>query len=264
MSDKKTLIVGNWKMNLNASQASLLVQRLHEHIPTHKDLEVVLAPAYLYLQPLNVQLDHRKFKMSAQDAYYKDEGAYTGQVSFTMLRGLTSYCIIGHSERRHVFNESLDDTAKKVAASYRNGIIPILCVGETKYEKLAGETNQVIHDQLVSALANVTSEEVEKLVVAYEPVWAIGSGDNADPKDVAKVVKIIKNNINQLYGQVASDDVRVLYGGSVKPDTASGYLRLKEIDGLLVGGASLNYRSFSEIVNDAYSIKRKLHTSKDH
>lgn len=262
-NNKKTLIAGNWKMNLNASQASLLVQRLQEKIALHKDVEIVLAPPSLYLQPLSVQLDHRKFKLASQDAYFIDEGAYTGEISFTMLRGIVSYAIIGHSERRHIFNESLDDVTKKVAAAYRNGIKPILCVGETKIERLSGETNQVIHDQVVSALANVTSDEVDDLVVAYEPVWAIGTGDNAKPSDVAAVARVIRHNISELYGKNAAANVRVLYGGSVNPDTATGYIRLPEIDGLLVGGASLNYHSFCDIVEDSYKIKRSLHTAKD-
>jgi triosephosphate isomerase len=260
---KKTLIAGNWKMNLTAAQASLLVQRLHEKIQSHKDIEIVLAPPMLHLQPLSVQLDHRKFKLASQDAYFKDEGAYTGQVSFTMLRNLVSYGLVGHSERRHVFNESLDDVTQKVAAAFRNDITPILCVGETKMDKLAKETNQVLHDQVVTALANVTSEDVKNIVIAYEPVWAIGTGDNAKPSDVAAAVRVIRNNIAELYGVKASESVRVLYGGSVTADTASGYLRLPEIDGLLVGGASLNYHSFSDIVDTAYRIKRNINTVRD-
>lgn len=260
---KKTLIAGNWKMNLTVAQASLLVQRLHEKIQTHKDIEVVLAPPMLHLQPLSLQVDHRKFKLAAQDAYYKDEGAYTGQISFTMLRHLVSYGIIGHSERRHIFNESLDEVTQKVAAAFRNGITPILCVGETKIDRLSKETNQVLHDQVVTALANVTSEDVKDIVIAYEPVWAIGTGDNAKPSDVAAAARVIRHNIAELYGVKASETVRILYGGSVTADTASGYLRLPEIDGLLVGGASLNYHSFSDIVDSAYRIKRNIHTVRD-
>jgi triosephosphate isomerase len=250
-------------MNLTVGQASLLVQRLHEKIQSHKDIEVVLAPTMLHLQPISVQLDHRKFKLASQDAYYKDEGAYTGQVSFTMLRNLVSYGIVGHSERRHVFNESLDDVTQKVAAAFRNDITPILCVGETKIDRLSKETNQVLHDQVVTALANVTSEDVKNIVIAYEPVWAIGTGDNAKPSDVTAAVRVIRNNIAELYGAKTAESVRVLYGGSVTADTASGYLRLPEIDGLLVGGASLNYHSFSDIVDTAYRVKRNINTVRD-
>jgi triosephosphate isomerase len=260
---KKTLIAGNWKMNLTVGQASLLVQRLHEKIHSHNDIEIVLAPTMLQLQPISVQIDHRKFKLASQDAYFKDEGAYTGQVSFTMLRNLVTYGIIGHSERRHIFNETLDDVTQKVAAAFRNGITPILCVGETKIDRLSKETNQVLHDQVVTALANVTSEDVKNIVIAYEPVWAIGTGDNAKPSDVTAAVRVIRNNISELYGVKTAQSVRVLYGGSVTADTASGYLRLPEIDGLLVGGASLNYHAFSDIVDSAYRIKRNINTVRD-
>lgn len=249
---RKTLIVGNWKMNLNVSQASLLVHRLHEHIQIHRDIEVVLTPTMLQLQPLSLQIDRRKFKLAAQNAYYKDEGAYTGEVSFTQLHDLVHYVLVGHSERRHIFNESLQDVKAKVAAAFRNEIIPILCVGETHTERLAGETNQVLNDQVVSALANVTATEVETLVIAYEPVWAIGTGDIAKPHQASAAARVIRHNISELYGSKAAESVRILYGGSVTADVSSGFLQAPGIDGLLVGGASLNYKQFSGIVDSAY------------
>lgn len=255
---RKILIAGNWKMNLNASQASLLVSRLQERIKIHRDVEVVLAPNALVLQGLSLQVDHRKFHLCAQDAYHKDEGAFTGQVSFTMLAGLVRYALVGHSERRHVFNESLKETQLKVAAAYRNNITPILCVGETRTERLAGETNQVLHDQVISALANITADEAETLVVAYEPVWAIGTGEVAKPDQATKAAHVIRDNIAALYGKKVAESVRVLYGGSVNPDVASGFLRAKGIDGLLVGGASLNYHQFSDIVEAAHRKKHGL------
>ena len=138
--NRKILIVGNWKMNLNVAQASLLVQRLHQRIKIHRGVEIVLAPTMLTLQPVSTEIDRRKFRLSAQDAYSKDEGAYTGQVSFAMLRDLVSYCIIGHSERRIYFNETLDTVKEKVSAAVRNEITPILCIGETKIERQSGET----------------------------------------------------------------------------------------------------------------------------
>jgi triosephosphate isomerase len=259
---KKILIAANWKMHLNASQASLLAHRLHERIKIHRDIEVVLAPSMLALQPLSLQMDRRKFKLAAQNAFYKDEGAYTGEVSFTMLRDLVHYCIIGHSERRNVFNESDDDITNKVAAAYRNEITPILCVGETKTERTDGETNQVLHDQIITALANITSLEVEKLVIAYEPVWSVGTGNFAKPFQIESAIKVIRNNISELYGQKAADDVRILYGGSVRSDLALGYLNTTGVDGLLVGESSLNYQQFAGIVDAAY---RKIHklTPKD-
>ena len=261
--NKKFLIVGNWKMNLTTTQASLLVHRLSENIKIHKNIEVVLAPTMLTLQPISLQIDHRKFKLASQDAYFIDEGAYTGQVSFTMLKNLVKYGIIGHSERRHIFGESLETVTKKVAAAYRNNIIPILCVGETNTERLAGETNQVIHDQVETALANITSEDITSLVIAYEPVWAIGTGSVATPDQASSVAKVIRNDISELYGSEAAGRVRILYGGSVKPDLVSGFLRDPQIDGLLVGGASLNYRQFADIVTGANRVAHNLKLKED-
>lgn len=248
---RRILIVGNWKMHLNASQASLLLHRLQERIKIHRDIEVVLAPTMLTLQPLSVQLDRRKFRLASQDAYYQDEGAYTGEVSFTMLRDLVHYGIVGHSERRHIFNESLEMIRDKVAAAVRNGITPILCVGETKHERDEGEAKQVLHDQLVSALSNLTKAEVGGMVIAYEPVWAIGTGDVAKPQQAQEAVDYIRGYIKSVFGTKASEDVRILYGGSTVPDVVHGFLDVSGIDGFLVGGASLNYHSFSEIVASA-------------
>lgn len=244
-------------MHLNVSQASLLIHRLSERIKIHRDIEVVLAPSMLVLQPLSVQLDRRKFRLAAQNAYHKDEGAYTGEVSFTMLQELVHYAIIGHSERRHIFGENHRLIRDKVAACVRNGITPILCVGETKDERTARETSRVLHDQLTSAVSNLTADEVSNMVIAYEPVWAISNGANyahhdiAKPDEVAKAVKTIRHNIYELYGKKASTAVRVLYGGSSNAENARAYLEVDGVDGLLPGGASLNYHEFAGMVDAA-------------
>ena len=251
---KRILIVGNWKMNLNASQSSLLLHRLHERVKIRRDIEVVLAPSMLVLQPLSIQIDRRKFRLAAQNAHHKDEGAYTGEVSFTMLRDLVHYVIIGHSERRYKFGESLSDVKAKVAACVRNEITPILCVGETAQEKQDGETKQVLHDQVTTALANLTAREVEKIVIAYEPVWALSNGadylHHATPKpgEIASAIEVIRHNIAHMYGDKAGRKVRVLYGGSANATSARGLLETEGVDGLLVGGASLNYHEFSNII----------------
>lgn len=255
---KKTLIAGNWKMHLNTMQSSILLHRLQERIRIYRDVEVVLAPSMLVLQPLSLQLDRRKFRLAAQNAYHKDSGAYTGEVSFTMLRELVHYAIIGHSERRHVFNENLDLIADKVTASVRNGITPILCVGETKTERLAGHTKRVIHDQVMTALKGLTSEDIHDLVIAYEPVWAIGTGEVAKPDQADQAIQFIRHNISELYGKRASERVRVLYGGSVVPEVTRGFLEIEGVDGLLVGGASINYHQFSSIVDTAYRLRHEL------
>jgi len=250
---RKILIVGNWKMNLTVHEASVLVNRLAQKIPIYKGVEVVLAPNSLVLQPISMEVDHRKFHLAAQNAYYKDEGAFTGEVSFAMLRGMVSYCIIGHSERRIYFNESLELIRDKVAAAVRNDIVPILCVGETKEERLAGETRQVLHDQLTCALNNLTSEDIENIVIAYEPVWAISTfeGEQAKPSEVADRLSQVRYEISELYGKKSADNVRVLYGGSVNKDTILSYLELKGCDGALVGAASLNYQQFSAMTEIA-------------
>jgi len=254
---RRLLIVGNWKMHLNASQAALLLHRLEETIKIQRDIEVVLAPPMLTLQPLSVHLDRRKFRLAAQNAYFKDEGAFTGEVSFTMLRDLVHYVIIGHSERRHIFNEDLPMIRDKVAACIRNDITPILCVGETKQEKDDGETKQVMHDQLMTALSNLTAEEVENMVIAYEPVWAIGTGDVATPDQAKMAVDYIRSYVADVFGKPAAKGLRILYGGSVVPDVVHGFLNVEGVDGFLVGGASLNYHSFSSIVNSAHRWQRE-------
>lgn len=253
----RTLIIANWKMHLNTSQASLLLHRLHERIKIHRDIEVVLAPSMLVLQPLSMQVDRRKFRLAAQNAFHKDEGAFTGEVSYTMLQDLVHYAIIGHSERRIYFNESLDVVRDKVAAAVRNGITPVLCIGETHDERHNGETKQVLHDQIVSALSNLTASDVEDIVIAYEPVWAISTfgGELAKPSDIQEQFNFIRHQVRELYGAKAAKNVRVLYGGSVDDQIARGYLELDGCNGVLVGSASLNYHKFSGIVDAAYRVQ---------
>jgi triosephosphate isomerase (TIM) len=260
---RKILIVGNWKMHLNTSQASLLVHRLHERIDIHRDIEVVLAPPMLTLQPLSLQIDRRKFRLAAQNAYWRDEGPFTGEVSFTMLRDLVHYSLVGHSERRHVFGENLEMVRDKTAAAVRNEITPILCVGETKTDREEGETKQVLHDQLMSALTNLTPGEVADMVIAYEPVWAISDGNNfkdhvmAKPGEVETAVKYIRSYVRDVFGSRAGKEVRILYGGSTVPEIVAGFLDVPGVDGFLVGGASLNYHLFSEIVSAAHRWQRQ-------
>ncbi len=260
---RKILVVGNWKEHLNVSQSSLLVHRLHERIRIHRDVELVLAPTMLALQPMSLQIDRRKFRLAAQNAYHVDEGQFTGEVSFAMLQDLVHYAIIGHSDRRYKFDESLDEVRSKMAACVRSRITPILCVGETKVERLEGETSRVIHDQVVTALSNLTAIEVRDIVIAYEPVWALSTGsdflhhETPKPDQIQKAVETIRHNIKELYGVKASHHVRVLYGGSTNASTAYDLMSIPGVDGLLVGGASLNYHEFSNMVESAYRLQRK-------
>ncbi len=256
---RKMLIVGNWKMNLNVSQAGNLVHQLHEHIKTQRNVEVVIAPSMLALQPVSLLIDRRRFRLAAQDAYYVDEGAYTGEVSFAMLHELVHYAIVGHSERRLYFQESLDIVRDKVASSIRNEISPILCIGENKRERQAGEAKQVIHDQLTTALSDLTNTDIESVVIAYEPVWAISTfdGEIAKPDEIESTIAFIRKQIADLYGQHCAKTIRVLYGGSVDDQIAGGYLALDGCDGALVGSASLNYYKFAEIVAIAERLQAK-------
>lgn len=253
----KKLIIANWKMNLTVGEASLFIHKLGGLVEHHRDVEIVLAPTMLALQPVSLQIHHHNFKLAAQNFYWRDDGAFTGEVSASQLRGLVQYGLVGHSERRHIFGEFGKDIRNKVQAAYRNNIVPVLCVGETAGERASGETSDILHDQLVGGLSNVTSEEVEQLVVAYEPVWAIGTGNNATPADVEYAATAIRSQIRHLFGAEAAKKVRVLYGGSVTGDNAASYLATPGIDGLLIGGASLNVHTFAAIVDQAHKDKQK-------
>lgn len=254
MARDKKLIIGNFKMNLNVHEASLYLHKLESLIKVHRDVEVVLAPTMLALQSLSIQINRRQFKLAAQNFYWRDHGAFTGEVSANQLRGVVDYGLVGHSERRHIFHETDKDTRAKVQAAIRNGIKPVLCVGETAHERALGETNDVIHDQLIGGLANITAEDLERVIIAYEPVWAIGTGQNANPIDVTSAIKAIRSQIRHLYGSKQADSIQVLYGGSVTSDSAADYLSLSEVDGLLVGGASLDPYGFNDIIEKAHQI----------
>ena len=251
---RRMMIVGNWKMHLTVHESSLMVHRLNERIMAHRDLEVVLAPNMIALQPLSLEIDRRKFRLAAQNGFQKDEGAFTGEVSFTALRELVHYAIIGHSERRIYFHETLDIVRDKVAAAVRNKIIPMLFIGETYEERRAGETKQVLHDQLTTALSDLTASDVENMVVVYEPVWAISTfgGILAKPYEAEEAMRRIRYEIGELYGKRAAEMVRILYGGSVDDQIVRGYLEVEDCDGVVPGHASLNYHKFIAIVDSAY------------
>lgn len=257
MATDKKLIIGNWKMNLDMQESSLYLHKLANLVKNRRDVEVVLAPTLLTLQSLSLQVNLRQFKLAAQNFYWRDSGTYTGEVSASMLRGIVQYALVGHSERRHIFNESDKDVRNKVAAAIRNNIRPVLCIGETAWEHASGETHDVLHDHLVGGLANITSEELDQVVIAYEPVWAISAGLDSQPVTVAPsevkaAVISIRSQIEHLYGKKAAESVQVLYGGSVTADSVADYLAIPGVDGLLVGGASLNANTFNEILKKAH------------
>lgn len=251
----KKLIIANWKMNLGVNDGSLFVHKLDTLIGAHPNVEVVIAPTMLALQPLHLQVQHHHFNLAAQNFYWRDSGAFTGEVSAAQLRGLVQYGLVGHSERRHIFGERNKLLRDKVQAAFRNEFVPVLCVGETAGERADNETNDVLHDQLVGGLANITSEEAEKLVIAYEPVWAIGTGKIPTPGDIERAVRAIRSQVKHLFGDTTAKAVRVLYGGSVTTDNTEAILGANGVDGLLVGGASLDVHAFAEIIKKAHGTK---------
>lgn len=254
---RKKYIIANWKMNFTTGEASIYLDKLSKRIQPTRKVQIVLAPSTISLQPLSLQINRRQFKLSAQNFYWREYGAYTGEVALSQIRGFVDYAIVGHSERRYVFNESEEDIAQKVAAAIRSNITPILCIGETALDRKEGETAAAIYSQLTSGLHEVSKEDISKVIIAYEPVWAISSNKNAKPAkpiDIVEAERIIRKHIAKLYGKEASEEITVLYGGSVNKDTAPAYLQLEGIDGLLIGNASLIADQFCAIVETAKGV----------
>jgi len=249
------IVVGNWKMNLNPGEASLLVHRLEDKIKPNPDTEVVICPPFIDLYPIAKDLDHTKLKLGAQNIHYLDHGPFTGEISPAMLKGLASYAIIGHSERR-AMGEDDHLIAKKMAAAIRNDITPILCIGESLHDRQHGLSAKVVVDQLTADLKDLTAEDIANIVIAYEPVWAIGTGTPATPEQIRPLITAIRTTIEELYGEAASAGVRVLYGASVAPEFVKDILSIHGIDGLLPGGASLNYEEFAAIVKAVQSLSK--------
>ena len=254
----KTYIVGNWKLNFTIGEASIYLHKLLKSLPNYRDIEVVVAPSTIALQPLSLQIDRHKMKLAAQNAFYRDYGAFTGETAFSQLRGLVDYAIIGHSERRYIFREDYKMVAKKVAAAIRNKITPILCIGETESERAFGETADVIRDQLIGGLSEVADDDLDKVIIAYEPVWAISSTKAAKlaaPDEIAEVVELIRKNLAEVYGAKLSEQVPVLFGGSVNPSNAGAYLMVPGVNGLLMGGSSLILSEFTDIIETAKRVR---------
>jgi triosephosphate isomerase len=247
------LIVGNWKMNFTPEEAVSYTETLEAKLPTSAHTTVVICPSTISLYPVRQALKTKNLGIGAQNIYFADSGAYTGETSATMLIGIAKYAIIGHSERRSM-GEYDKLIAKKVAAALRNDIIPILCVGETLDERHHDLSTKVVMDQLTSDLHDLTASDVAKIVIAYEPVWAIGTGEFAVPDQVTPMVSAIRSTVEDLYGEEGGVGIKVLYGGSVNPDNSMSYLKVEGVDGLLIGGASLVEADFSRIVAIAESL----------
>ena len=253
----KKYIVGNWKMNLNVHESSLFAAKLAQVLPIRRDVEAVICPSFLSLQPISLQISHRQMKLGAQNCYWRDEGAFTGEISAAQLRGLAQYVIIGHSERRYIFSEDDRDIRFKVQAALRNCIRPILCVGETEMERSDGDAEHVLCDQVASGLMNVSSEELDQVLIAYEPVWAVGSTKPATNEEIAEAAKVIRTQIEHMFGKSAASIVPILYGGSSNLENGKEILSIKGIDGLLLGRSSLIAPEFAGLVNAAAEVSRE-------
>lgn len=246
---RKKVIAGNWKMNKNPEEAK---KYLEEFIPLVKDTdaEVILCAPYLDLKCMVKHASESNVKIGAQNMHWEETGAYTGEISGSMLKSIgVEYVIIGHSERRQYFAETDETVNKKIKSAFANELKPIVCVGETLEEREQGKTKEVITTQTRLALEGLTNEQVENTIIAYEPIWAIGTGKTATSEDANNSIKEIRDEICKIYGQNTSDRVIIQYGGSVKPTNAKELFNTSDIDGALVGGASLKPEDFAGIVN---------------
>jgi triosephosphate isomerase len=248
---RKIYIIGNWKMNFSPGEASLYLHRLSDRIQPSRSVNVILAPSSISLQSLSLQINRRQFKLAAQNFYWQDFGAYTGETSISQLRGIVDYAIIGHSERRHIFRETDKDVRAKMAAAIRNNIRPVLCIGETADERKHGETKDALHDQLVGGLQDVADVDINKCIIAYEPVWAIGTGVTASNEQAQEACKLIRDRLAALYGKAAADAITIQYGGSMNAGNAAELLAKEDVDGGLIGGASLKAGDFGVIIKAA-------------
>ncbi|MEY4401166.1 MAG: triose-phosphate isomerase [Actinomycetota bacterium] len=252
-SERVPIVSGNWKMNNNHFEAIQCIQKL-AYLLQKEDfeaVEVTVHPPFTDLRSIQtlIDADELRFKLGAQNCHPEDKGAFTGEVSPVFLAKLgVNYVIVGHSERREIFGESDEFVAKKVAAVQRHGMTPILCVGETLSEREAGTTVDKVRRQVRVALEKRTSEQVKSMVIAYEPIWAIGTGKNSTPVDAQEVIAAIREEVGNVVSKPAAQAVRIQYGGSVKAGTAADFMRQPDIDGLLVGGASLDPTEFARIV----------------
>ncbi|MCD8483992.1 MAG: triose-phosphate isomerase [Verrucomicrobia bacterium] len=251
---RKYLIAGNWKMNKTAAEGVELIKEIDQLIGTQTEVTAVVCPPFTAIESAAKALEGSNVQLGAQNMYPKAEGAYTGEVSPVMLRSLfCTYVILGHSERREYFSESDAFINTKVLAALESSLKPILCVGETLAEREAEKTFDVVKSQLVNGLQGVTAEHADNLVIAYEPVWAIGTGKTATPEMAQEVHAMIRSELSALLGAAAAAKIRILYGGSMKPGNAAELLDQPDIDGGLIGGASLQAKSFVELVEIAKS-----------
>ncbi|MBT9139673.1 MAG: Triosephosphate isomerase [Dehalococcoidia bacterium] len=247
------IIAANWKMHKTSEEATTFVNQLGNQLKAEVALEIVLCPPYPLLALIAESCQKYGFKLAAQNMYWETAGAFTGEVSPLLLKDLgVQYVILGHSERRQIFGETDQQVSRKVRAAFAHELVPIVCVGETMQQRNAEQTNSVVGEQVSIALRGLDPSQVRRVVVAYEPVWAIGSGLTASGHDAATVARHIRKTIGEMFSLKVARDLRIQYGGSVKPENIDEFMRDAEIDGALVGGASLDSLVFSAIVQNAW------------
>lgn len=246
---RKAIIAGNWKMHYTVDEAVNFIEELKPQVVS-ANCEVVVCPTFVCLDAVKKAVAGSNIKVGAQNMYFEEKGAFTGEIAPVMLESLNiDYVIIGHSERRQYFNETDETVNKKLKAVFAHNMVPILCVGESLEEREGNITEEVIGRQIKLDLAGLTAEQVEKLVVAYEPIWAIGTGKTATADQANETIAFIRSVIAKVYGSEVADKTRIQYGGSVKPSTIKEQMGKSDIDGALVGGASLVAADFASIVN---------------
>lgn len=249
---RRPFIAGNWKMNLDRAGAVALAQGVAKQAQGNKDADIACIPPFVYIDAVAQVLKGTNVAWGAQDVYHEANGAFTGEVSVAMLKDLgCTYVVLGHSERRHILGETDAQVNQKTLAALAGGLIPIVCVGELLEEREAGKTMSVIERQVAGSLANLSPEQMQKVVIAYEPVWAIGTGKVATPAQAEEVHLALRKLVESRYNREIAQAVRLQYGGSVKPDNAKELLAQPDIDGALVGGASLKADQFLGIVAGA-------------
>ena len=242
------LIAGNWKMHKTVAEARVLAHEVVDATAERGGVDILLAPPFTALAAVAEAVAGRNALVAAQDCHWADAGAFTGAISPPMVAEWASHVILGHSERRAIFGDTDDEVNRKVHAALAHGLSPIVCIGESEAERDAGEADAVVSAQLVAALAGVADAEATRLTVAYEPVWAIGTGRACDSAEAARVCALVRAGLAERFGAAAARKIRVLYGGSVKPHNIEGYMAAGDIDGALVGGASLTAGSFAALV----------------
>lgn len=246
---RKPFIAGNWKMFNDLASARKLAADMVRLFSGVEQVEIAVCPTFVHLQAVREEIRDSNIALGAQDCYWQDNGPYTGEISVPMLADMgCRYVIVGHSERRHTLGESDELINNKVRKALSGGLCPILCVGETLAERERGVTEQVVTKHIATGLAHVTAEEARRVTIAYEPVWAIGTGVNATPKQANDVHVLIRKLLTEKFGPDVAGEIRIQYGGSVKPDNIKSLMAQHEIDGALVGGASLKAETFEKIV----------------